>query len=166
MTIRIAAAVCLTMLLGCATGGDISTHVDYCCGPKDPALSTYSITMVTMPGFLAAPLRGELVAALSARGWRESDARPDVSITLQFAAVYPQRPLANDGFADPLSSGGPRKFDARVTLDVKRTSDGVELLRGTLSREHTESVGEYDHQRGREAMRDAFDRLVGRLPKA
>jgi hypothetical protein len=163
---RVAAAVCLTMLLGCATGGDIATHVDYCCGPTVPVVSTYSITVATMPGFLAAPLRGALVAALSARGWREVDAHPDALITLKYEAVYPVRPLANDGFADPLSSGGPRKYDARVTLDVKRASDGVEILRGTLSREHTESVGDYDHHRAADAMRDAFERLVKRLPKA
>ena len=162
---RIAAAVCLTILLGCAAGGDISTHVDYCCGPKEPALSTYSIAFVTTPGFLAATLRAELVAALSARGWREAAARPDALITVQYAAVYPQRPLANDGFADPLSSGGPRKYDAQVTVDVKRASDGVELLRGTLSREHTESVGDYGHDRGREAIRASLDRLVARLPR-
>ena len=164
--VRVVAAACLTMLLGCASGGDISTHVDYCCGPKGPALSTYSITFVTTPGFLATTLHSELVAALTARGWREAAAHPDVLITVQYAAIYPQRAFANDGFADPLSNGGPRTYDAQVTVDVKRASDGVELLRGTLSREHTESVGDYGHESGRAAIRAAFDRLVGRLPKA
>src|SRR5262249_40076901 len=116
MTLRVAAIVCLTVLFGCATGGDIDTNVDFCCGPKQPAPSTYSIATISVPGFLVAPLRGALGAALSARGWREVDRNPDALITLQFAAVYPDRPLANDGFADPLATGGPRKFEARVTL--------------------------------------------------
>ncbi|HTO56468.1 MAG TPA: DUF4136 domain-containing protein [Pseudomonadales bacterium] len=164
MTMRLFAAACLTMLLGCAS--DISTHVDFCCGAKEPEVSTYGITLVAVPTFMAGPLRGALVDALATRGWRESAERPDALITLQYAAVYPDRPLANDGFADPLATGGPRKYDARVTLDVRRASDNAELLRGTLSREHTESVGEYDHRRATDAMRDAFERLVGRLPKA
>jgi hypothetical protein len=162
---HVVAAVCLTVLFGCATGGDIDTHVDFCCGPTQPALSTYSIATISVPSFLVAPLRGALAAALTARGWRESERNPDALFTLQFAEVFPDRPLANDGFADPLATGGPRKFDARVTLDVRRATDGVELLRGTLSREHTESVGEYDHRRGRDAMRDAFEHLLKRLPK-
>jgi hypothetical protein len=166
MTMRLAAVACLTILFGCATGGDIDTHVDFCCGPNEPALATYSVATIAVPGFLVGPLRGALVAALTARGWREADANPDALITLQFAAVYPDRPLANDGFADPLATGGPRRFDARVTLDVRRAADGVELLRGTLSREHVESVGEYDHRRGRDAIRDAFEQLLKRLPKA
>jgi hypothetical protein len=166
MTLRVVAAACLTVLLGCATGGDIDSHVDFCCGPQQPMLKTYSVATIAVPGFLVPPLRTALVEALTARGWREAAASPDALITLQFAAVYPHRALENDGFADPLATGGPRKFDARVTLDVRRAVDGVELLRGTLSREHVESVGEYDHRRARDALRDAFEHLLKRLPKA
>ena len=137
-----------------------------CCGAKEPAISTYGVTMVSVPTFMIGPLRGALVDALATRGWRESAERPDALITLQYAAVYPDRPFVNDGFADPLASGGPRKYEARVTLDVRRASDNAELLRGTLSREHTESVGEYDHRRAMDSMRDAFEALVSRLPKA
>jgi hypothetical protein len=125
------------------------------------------MSLLDVPAFLVVPLRDGLVEALSAHGMREASASPDALVTLSFKAVYPHTDaLSNDGFVDPLSVGGPRKFDARVTLDIRRASDGVELLRGALQREHTESVGSYDHEPARPAMRDAFEQLLKRFPRA
>jgi len=165
---RYAARLLLWLIAGCANEATLSDRIDFCCGPKGASFDSYRVSMTSVPGFLVAPLREELIAALNAKGWRESADHPDVLVTLNFAAVYPDsgRPLANDGFADPLSNGGPRKFDATVTLDIRRASDDAEVLRGTLTREHTESVGEYDHRRARSAIRDGFDHLLKRLPHA
>ncbi len=162
---RLSAAL-LLVIAACASDGDISERVDFCCGPKDARLSTYSLAAPTVPGFLLAPLRTQLVAALEAKGMRQVDKSPDAWVTMAYSAYFPdsERPYANDGFMDPLSVGGPRKFDARITLEIRRASDNAEVLRGTLSREHRESVGEYGHERAHDEMHAAFDQLLKRLP--
>jgi len=160
----VAAIVVLLMAAACATEGHLSHDVEFCCGTKGPPLTTYSLTMQKMPSFLVVPFRDALTASLAAKGLRQTDKNPDALITLSYAAVFDDRPLANDGFADPLAVGGPRKFDARMTLEIRRASDGEKVLLGTLSREHKESVGEYGHQRGLAQIRDGFDQLLKRLP--
>jgi hypothetical protein len=164
---RWAALVLLWLTAACATTGHLSHDVEFCCGPKGPPLTTYALTLATMPSFLVAPMRDALVASLEARGLHPSEANPDALITLSYSAVYADsgEPLTNDGFADSLSVGGLRKFDARMTLEIRRASDGALVLRGTLSREHKEWVGAYDHRRGLAQIRAGFDQLLGRLPK-
>jgi len=156
------------LLLTAACASDMSERVEFCCGPKDAQLSTYTISAPTVPGFLLAPLRTQLVAALAAKGLQQVDRNPDALVTMVYSVFYPdsERPYENDGFSDPLSVGGPRKFDARITLEIRRATDNVEILRGTMSREHRESVGQYGHERARDEIRAAFNQLVKRLPSA
>ena len=162
------AAVVLLTATACVTDPGVSHDVAYCCGPPGTVLTTYSLTLTAVPGFLVPQLRGELVAALAARGLRPTDVSPDALVTLSYSETYPDadRPFVNDGFADPLATGGQRQFDARVTLDIRRAADGADVLRGVLSREHTVSVGEYNHDKARRAIRGGFDVLLKRLPKA
>jgi hypothetical protein len=163
---RLSAALLLLVTAACASDGDISERIDFCCGPKDAALTTYTISAPKVPPFLLVPLGSQLVDALTAKGWRQVDKNPDALVTMTYSAFYPdsERPLANDGFSDPLSVGGPRKFDARVTIDIRRASDSAQILRGSMSREHREAVGEYGHERARAAIRAAFNDLLKRLP--
>ncbi len=164
---RLIGALLLMLLVsGCASDPALARRLEFCCGPADAQLGRYRLELVAVPAFLVAPLSDELNAALTAKGWHETATDPDALVTLRFDAVYADRPLANDGFADPLASGGPRKFDARITLEIRRASDGAEVLRGTLMREHTEFVGTYDHHRARPALRAGFDALLKRLPRA
>jgi hypothetical protein len=161
-------AALLLGIAACASDGDISERVDFCCGPKDAQLSTYSLAAPGVPGFLLAPLRTQLVAALETKGMRQVDQHPDALVTLAYSASFPdsERPYANDGFMDPLAITGPRKFDARITLEIRRASDNAQVLRGTMSREHRESVGEYGHERAGSELRAGFDQLLKRLPAA
>jgi hypothetical protein len=163
---RLSAALMLLMTAACASDGDISERVEFCCGPKDAQLSTYTLAAPTVPAFLLPVLRSQLVAALAAKGLQQVDKNPDALVTMAYSAYFPdsERPLANDGFSDPLAVGGPRKFDARITLEIRRASDNAQILRGTMSREHRESVGEYGHERARDEMRAAFDQLLKHLP--
>ena len=162
------AALLLLLATACASDGALLHHVEYCCGPRDARLATFSVALHAMPAFLATPLRAELVAALTARGLRQVDTHPDALVTLTYNAIYLDagKPLPDDGFGDPVVHGGQREFDARVTLDVRRASDDAELLRGVLSREHKVSVGEYDHAKGRPEIRRGFDALLSRLQAA
>ncbi len=150
----------------CATEGHLSNNVVFCCGAPGPAISTYSLTFTSMPTFLTPTMRDALVAALSAKGLRQVDENPDALITLHFEAVYSDSngTLAHDGFADPLAVGGLRNFDARLTLDIRRAANGAQVMRGVLSREHRESVGDYGHERGRADIQAGFVRLLRRLP--
>ncbi len=163
---RLSAAFLLLITAGCVSDGGISEHVDFCCGPKDVRLETYSLSMPSVPAFLLPALRAQLVAALSAKGMREVDRYPDALVTMVYSAYFPdtERPYANDGFTDPMAVTGPRKFEARISLEITRVSDNAQVLRGTMSREHREWVGEYGHEKAREAIRAAFDDLLKRLP--
>ncbi len=165
------AMVALALLAACATQAPLLHDVEFCCGPLDRGeggpLATYSLKLEAVPAFLAPTLRDALVAALDAKGLQPSQWRPEALITLRFSEVFADadRPLAHDGFGDPLSApGGASKFDARVTVDVRRAADDALVLRGTLSREHEEAVGEYDHTRDRAQIRDGFAHLLERLP--
>jgi hypothetical protein len=162
----LSAVLLLLMATACASGALVH-DVEYCCGPKGARLETFSVALHQVPAFIGVPLRAELVAALTARGLRQVEAHPDALVSLTYAATYLDAgtPLPDDGFGDPLAHGDRRKFDARVTLDVRRASDGAEVLRGVLSREHKVAVGEYRHDAERDAFRRAFDALLSRLPK-
>lgn len=161
-------AVLLLLVSTACASGALSHDVEYCCGPPGTRLQTFSVALVQVPAFVATPLRAELVAALTARGLRQVETQPDALVTLTYGATYHDagRPLPNDGFGDPLAHGDQRKFDARVTLDVRRASDGADVLRGVLSREHKVSVGEYRHDAARTDFRRGFDALLAGLPKA
>jgi hypothetical protein len=163
----LSAVVVLLATTGCVADPAVSHDVAYCCGPPGTVLTTYSLSLTAVPGFLVPQLRGELVAALAARGLRLSDVSPDAWVTLSYSESYPDadRPFVNDGFADPLASGDQRQFDAHVTLAIRRAADGADVLRGVVSREHTVSVGEYNHDKARHAIRRGFDALLKRLPK-
>ena len=155
------------LLAGCASDGEVSHKLEYCCGPPGPALSNYSLALVNVPGFLLPYLRDELQPALLAKGLTQVNADPTALVTLTYSEVYPDadEPLPQDGFADPMLSARSRRFIAVVTLEIRRADDGAEILRGTLSRMHTVSVGEYMHPKARRPIRMGFDQLLKRLPQ-
>ena len=161
------ALLALFLLAGCASGGDVSHELEYCCGPPGPGLSNYSLTLVDIPGFLLPYLRDELEPALLARGLTRVNADPEALVTLTYSEVYPDadEPLPDDGFGDPILHARSRRFIAVVTLDIRRADDGAAVLRGTLSRMHTVSVGEYMHPKARKPIRMGFDQLLKRLPQ-
>ncbi len=172
-TAAVALALMFVLTSGCATQAPLLHNVEFCCGPihgskQRLSLETYSLKFEAFPAFLEPTMRDALVAALGAKGFRPSPTDPEALITLRYSEVFDDanRPLANDGFGDPLAQPGgrPRKFDARVTLEIRRASDDAEVLRGVLSREHEVSVGEYDHERGRAQIRAGFTQLLNRLP--
>lgn len=159
-------ALVVFVLAGCASAGDVSHKVEYCCGPPGKALSSYSLKLVNVPGFLVPYLRDELEAALLAHGLTHVNAEPAALVTLTYSEIYPDpEELPDDGFGDPILRKQSRRFIALVTLDIQRADDGAEMLRGTLSRMHTVSVGEYMHQKARVPIRTGFDQLLKPLPQ-
>lgn len=160
------AAFVVLLLAGCASEGDVAHRVDFCCGPPGKPLSSYSLQLVSVPGFLTPYLSEELEAALVAKGLTHVNADPSAFVTLTYSEIYPDpEPLPQDGFADPMLSERSRRFIAMVTLDIRRADDGAEVLRGTLSRMHTVTVGEYMHQKARVPIREGFDQLLKPLPR-
>jgi hypothetical protein len=79
---RACAALLLVLTAACASDGDISERIEFCCGPKGAPLSTYSLSMPTVPAFLVPVLRPQLAAALTAKGMRQVDRNPDALVTL------------------------------------------------------------------------------------
>jgi hypothetical protein len=163
----ISAALALLCLTACASSTDVSRKLEFCCGPPGTELTSYDLQLIGVPGFLVPYLRDELEAALRAKGMTPATAEPTALVTLAYSEIYPDadEPLPDDGFADPMLSQRSRRFVALVTLEIRRADDGAEVLRGTLSRMHTVSVGEYMHQRARVTIRAGFDGLLKRLPQ-
>jgi hypothetical protein len=162
----ICAAGLVWLLAGCAASGDISHSMEFCCGPPGKPLTSYSLKLVNVPGFLVPYLRDELEAALVAKGLTHVNADPTAFVTLTYSEVYPDpEPLPDDGFADPMLTERSRRFIALVTLNIERADDGAEILRGTLSRMHTVTVGEYMHEKARAPIREGFDQLLKPLPR-
>ena len=163
---QVIAAFVVLLLAGCATPGDVSTSVNYCCGPPGKPVTSYSLKLVNVPGFLVPYLRDELEAALVAKGLTHVNADPTAFVTLTYSEIYPDpEELINDGFADPMLTQRSRRFIALVTISIQRADDGAEILRGTLSRMHTVSVGEYMHDKAREPIREGFNQLLKPLPR-
>ncbi len=112
---RLSAAPLLMMLLllitaACASDGGISEHVDFCCGPKDARLETYSLSMPTRSGVSAADVANATGRGAFSQGNAcRSIGHPDALVTLVYSAYFPdtERPYANDGFTDPMSVDGP-----------------------------------------------------------
>jgi len=156
----------MMFVTGCATSSGVSHHLEFCCGANGPPLATYDLALENVPGFLAPYLSDELEAALLAKGMQRATQDPAAHVTLTYSEIYPDstEPLVNDGFSDPMLSTRPRRFIARVTLQIRRV-DGAEVLRGTLSRPHTVSVGDYMHQRARVPIYAGFVELLKRLPQ-
>jgi hypothetical protein len=163
--------VCVALVMGlagCASPGDVSHKLEYCCGTNEVPLSSYTIQLNDIPGFLVPYLRDELIAALAEKGMREVPSGGQANVSLTYSEIYPDagQAVVDDGFGDPLATARSRQFVAVVTLEIRRAANGAEVLRGTLSRMHTVSVGEYMHERARTAIRAGFDRLLKRLPQA
>jgi len=160
------AVIVVLLLAGCVSESGLSHKVDYCCGAPGKALTSYSLKLVNVPGFLVPYLSDELEAALVAKGLTHVNADPSALVTLTYSEIYPDpEPLPQDGFSDPMLSERSRRFIALVTLDIQRADDGAEILRGTLSRMHTVTVGEYMHQKARVPIREGFDQLLKPLPR-
>jgi hypothetical protein len=160
------AALVVWLVAGCATPGDVSSTVNYCCGPPGKPVTSYSLKLVNVPGFLVPYLRDELEAALVARGLTHVNADPTAFVTLTYSEIYPDpEELLNDGFGDAMLTQRSRRFIALVTINIQRAGDGAEILRGTLSRMHTVSVGEYMHEKARGPIREGFDQLLKPLPR-
>jgi hypothetical protein len=162
---RLCACLAVGWLAACASPGNVSHKVDYCCGPAGVELSSYTLQFNDMPGFLVPYMRDALVGALAAKGMHEVSAGGQAAVTLTYSEVYPDahQPIVDDGFGDPLATERSRQFIAVVTLQIRRAADGAEVLRGTLSRMHTVTVGEYMHDRARVAIRAGFDQLLKKL---
>jgi hypothetical protein len=162
----ISAAFVVCLLAGCATPGDLSTTVNYCCGPPGKPVTSYSLKLVNVPGFLVPYLRDEFEAALVAKGLTHVNADPTAFVTLTYSEIYPDpEGLPDDGFMDPMLTARSRRFIALVTVDILRAADDAEILRGTLSRMHTVSVGEYMHEKARVPIREGFNKLLKPLPR-
>jgi hypothetical protein len=156
----------LLLVAGCAGSSGVSHKLEYCCGVAGAPLATYTLSLHDVPGFLVPYLRDELAVALLAKGMQPVETDPAALVTLTYSENYPDAndPLPDDGFSDPMLSTRPRRFIALVTLEIRR-ADGEAILRGTLSRLHTVSVGEYMHQRARVPIRAGFADLLKRLPQ-
>ena len=163
---RVVAGLAVSWLAACASPGNVSYKLDYCCGPTGADLSSYTLQFNDMPGFLVPYMRDALVGALTAKGMHEVRADGQATVTLTYSETYPDahQPIVDDGFGDPLATERSRQFIAVVTLEIRRAADGAEVLRGSLSRMHTVTVGEYMHERARAAIRAGFDQLLKKLP--
>jgi hypothetical protein len=165
--LRVLVLALAAWLAGCTAPGGVSHKLDYCCGPDEPTPSSYTLQLHDIPGFLVPYMRDSLVAALARKGMHEVTTGAQADVTLRYSEIYPDagQRVVDDGFGDPLATARSRQFVAVVTVEIRRAADGAEVLRGSLSRMHTVSVGEYMHERARTAISAGFDQLLKPLPQ-
>ncbi len=161
----VAIGVLAIALCGCASTAKVDVDVNE---PIRPArISSYTVTMENMPGFLEPYFRDELVAALAARGAAEVPQNGDAEFVLRFGQTpLGDEPPRGDQLGDSTASEEPMRFTARVQLLVRLRGERDATLLGSLSRVHTVGAGDYMHQRARTQIRRGLDRLLAGLMPA
>ena len=127
-------------------------------------ITTYTLTIDGMPGFLLPYFRDELIAALTARGATEVAADGDAGFVLRFEQVaLGAESEPRDDLGEKTATEERARFMARVELLVRLRGTADTIRVGSLSRVHAITTGAYMHQRARGAIRQGFDRLLAPL---
>jgi hypothetical protein len=161
----VAAVLLMVALGGCASTRKLDVDVNE---PIRPArISSYTVMIENLPGFLEPYFRDELIAALAARGAAEVSENGDAEFVLRFE----QTPLGDehprsDQLGDAIATDEPTRFIARVELSVRLRGQRDAIRLGSLSRVHTVTTGGYMHQRARTQIRRGFEQLLARLMPA
>ena len=160
---KIGALFFAALLCGCvSTTPSIDVDINE---PVTPVtLTTYTLTIERMPGFLVPYFRDELNAALAARGATEVAADGDAGFVLRFDQV----PLGGespprDVLGEKTTTEERARFMARVELLVRPRGAAEPIRVGSLSRVHAITTGAYMHQRARGPIRQGFDQLLAPL---
>lgn len=159
---RIAVAVLVIALCGCASTAKLDVDVNDLIRPA--RISSYTVTVENMPGFLEPYFRDELIAALAARGAAEVPENGDADFVLRFGQTsLGDEPPRGDQLGDSTATEEPLRFTARVHLSVRLRGERDAMRLGSLSRVHTVAAGDYMHQRARGQIRRGFDQLLAPL---
>lgn len=157
-------ALCWAVLLcGCVS---MTPSIDVAINePVTPVeITSYTLTIEQMPGFLVPYFRDELTAALAARGATEVAADGDAGFLLRFeqVALGAESP-ARDDRGETIASEERARFIARVELSVRLRGAANSIGVGSLARVHAITTGAYMHQRARGSIRQGFDQLLAPL---
>ncbi len=166
---RAAIVALVVALCGCASTAKLDVDVNE---PVRPArISSYSLTVENMPGFLEPYFRDELIAALAARGAARSAVEVPADSDAQFVLRFERTPLdvereSGDQLGEPTAPEEATRFVARVELSVRLRGERDATRLGSLSRVHTVTAGAYMHQRARAQIQQGFERLLdGLMPQ-
>jgi hypothetical protein len=153
-------AVVAALFAGCTTQPTVD--VDPNKRVEHVAVSSYTLVIDQMPGFLAPMMRDELVAALDARGAREVAAGGDVEFRLRFRQVTldAEDVAPEDRFDGTIAPEEATRFVAEAVLTALLPGRSKPVLVGSISRVHAISAGAYMHARSRAAIRRGFDQLL------
>lgn len=157
-------ALCFAVLLS----GCVSTTPTIDVDSNEPvtpvAITTYTLMIEQMPGFLVPYFRDELVAALAARGATEVAADGDAGFVLRFEQVaLGAESLPRDDLGEKTATEERTRFMARVELLVRPRGAADAIRVGSLSRVHAITTGAYMHQGARGPIRQGFDQLLAPL---
>jgi hypothetical protein len=153
--------VLLIGIAGCATAPVVDVDPNH--GLQRVAVSTYSLVLEEMPGFLAPMMRDELVGALADRGAREVAADGDVEFRLRFeqvTLVAEDVVPATDRFEGTIAPEAATRFIAEAVLSAVPRGQSAAVVVGSISRVHAVSAGAYMHPRARGALRRGFAELL------
>lgn len=174
----------LVLSVGCANiETEVAVAPGVCC-ELDSNYQSFAIDSSGVPKFLRSYFSEELAAVLRGKGLVEVEpAQLQVALRFERGALDGASPITvtmdpgeqvqtprprtdSDAFRQSMGSETPRRFMARLVMEMRTTDSDQIVWSGVLTRVHSVSTGDYMHERARLAINLAFQRLLKDFPSS
>lgn len=158
------------LLGGCASSGAMDLYVPHACHGVAEPFSTYTLSMVEVPGFIEGVIETAAEGALAAQGL-EAAVQPDeadVAVVNTFYLIDRNPPpMEGDPMGEPVQTGGINRFVTHLKVDVVDQRTDRIIWTGAMYRSHAIAGGETFHDdRAVLIIRQAYDDLFAGLTTA
>jgi len=151
------------VLAGCATHRGMEVHAPESCYRKAEPFSTFTLSFVSVPGFIEAPIETAAEGALLAIGLTAAatPAQADLKVVNTFSPEDrnpPPQPI--DPMGEPVQTATVNRFVAHLKVDVVDQRTSRVIWTGSMHRDHAVAGGETFHsERAVLLIRQAFDQM-------
>ncbi len=159
----------LLVLSACAATRGMEVQVPEACYGNAAPFSTYTLTFVSVPGFIEQPIETAAEGALQSLGLKpaETPAEADLDVVSSFFAVDRNPPpQQGDPMGEHMQAESVNRFVAHLKVDVRDQRTGDVIFSGSMYRDHAVAGGETFHnERAVLLIRRAFDEMFVGLTK-
>jgi hypothetical protein len=153
------------MIGGCTNARlGIGVTVSDCCQPEQVSYRSYGLMIKNAPEFLKPYIVNPMSQALADKGLVRDDTRHDLLITLTYQQTDLKDEMQKDEFEGHLSPGGGFRFNATMLIEIHDSASSKLIWSGSVSRDHDVFVGEYMHERSRQAIYSAITEVLKDFP--
>lgn len=160
----------ILVAVGCIISGcmnpnlGIGVTVSDCCYPEQLTYRSYGLTIKNAPEFLKPYIVDSMSQVLVDKGLIRDDKNHDLLITLTYQQTDLKDEFQKDEFEGHLSPGGDFRFNAAILIEIRDSASSMLIWSGSISRDHDVFVGEYMHERSRQAIYNAFTEVLENFP--